>query len=125
VHLLKCLLHVPRESASSNLLIERVQPLRVAIQLRPPVGHETVAPLKQNTSRDDEEEEEVVEEEESGGGGGGRDAPNASHIAVKVELGILVIDRNHLREVDERDALLVVDHQVELVKVAMDHTVLS
>lgn len=45
---------------------------------------------------------------------------NARHISVKVLPRIGVADRHHLREVNYRHLLIVVDQQVELIEVAMD-----
>ena len=55
----------------------------------------------------------------------GEEALDALDIASEVELGIGVRCGHHLGEVDYRHLLIVVNHQIELVEVTVDESVLG
>jgi len=50
---------------------------------------------------------------------------NAFDITLKVKLGVQVARARHLREIDHGDVLLVIDHQVEFVEIAVHEPMLS
>ena len=52
------------------------------------------------------------------------EALDAADIAFKVELGVGVRRGHHLRKVDHGHFLVLADHEVELVEVAMDESML-
>lgn len=49
---------------------------------------------------------------------------DAFYVSLEVELGVFVVDGHHLREVNDKDLLGVVDHEIELVEVTVNQTML-